>query len=69
MTPWAGFRADAEGLVLLTTDRAEAYSILAGLGSIVAEDERHANERRRIERPFPIPPISVVRREACNRAA
>jgi hypothetical protein len=47
------------GLVLLTADQSENFLLLSNcLGGIVAEDEVHARQLRRIvERPFPGPAV------------
>jgi hypothetical protein len=58
-TPLRWLQADSEGLCLLTRDRAENHRILtACLGGIVADDEIHARELRRVlERPWRVPEV------------
>jgi hypothetical protein len=60
--PLGWLQNGCRGLALLTRDRAVARRTLAGLASIVAEDDRHAAEVRRIlAHPFPSPPVTVWR--------
>ena len=55
------FRAGCTGLVVLSREPAEIYRLLMGFpGGILGEDEVHCAElRRTLERPWPVPPISV----------
>lgn len=60
-SPLRWLQADCEGLVLLTSGRAEYYRVLSNCrGGLVAEDEVHKAELRRIlERPWPAPNVMV----------
>jgi hypothetical protein len=55
------FRANCEGIVVLSRDPATIYSLLMEFhGGIWVEDEVHAAQLRRIlDRPWPLPPISI----------
>jgi len=67
-SPLSWLRADCRGLVLLG-DRASQYRILTLLNSIVAEDERHAAELRRIlVRPWPVPQVVSSQAEVRHAA-
>jgi hypothetical protein len=61
-------RAGCTGMVPLSHDLATTYSLLMGFpGGIEAEDEVHAAELRRIlERPWPLPSISIGAPLACE---
>jgi hypothetical protein len=61
-SPGNWLRADCEGLVLLSPDRAEAYRILSGcVGGIIAEDQSHARDLRQIlQRPWQGPTVTVA---------
>jgi hypothetical protein len=62
-SPLSWLRADCRGLVLLG-DRASQYRILTLLHSIIAEDEQHATELRRVlMRPWPAPQVIAPRAE------
>ena len=57
-TPLRWLQADCDGLCLLMKDAVENYRILSGCRSIMAEDEIHARELRRIlERPWAGPEV------------
>jgi hypothetical protein len=58
-TPLSWFRADCEGLVMLTPERGKHYRLLSQLqGGIITEDDDHAREARDIiERPWPAPRV------------
>ena len=59
-SPLNWLRARCQGLVILSPERAERYSLLAGCSAgLVAEDEEHAAALRDIlERPWPAPRVS-----------
>jgi hypothetical protein len=62
--PFAWLRGWMEGVVPLTTERAELYRLLADMPAIVAEDEAHKVAlRRALQRPYPLP------RVYCRKAA
>jgi len=69
-SPLNWFRAACSGLVILSSDRAEQYRLLAGCrGGIIAENEAHAVKLRAIlDRPFPAAPIYAHAREARHAA-
>jgi hypothetical protein len=68
-SPLAWLRADCDGLVMLSTDPADAYRLLSSLREIVAEDAEHAAELRRlVRRPWPLPRIVAAQSELCDAA-
>ena len=67
-SPLAWLRAGCDGLVFLSADPADAYRVLTGCHEIVAEDQQHATELRKlVRRPWPLPRISAGE-EARNAA-
>jgi hypothetical protein len=67
-SPLSWLQNGSTGIVPLARDHHSRWSVLAGLGSIIAEDVRHGDDLRRVlERPFPIPKIYV--RAAAAKAA
>ena len=70
-TPLRWLANDYRGIVLLTRDRRDQYRGLTCCDSIVAEDERHADELRKLlAHPWLAPPVYVRRgREVARRAA
>ena len=58
----AWFRGGCAGVVPLSRDAAETYTLLMGFhGGIIAEDQVHAAELRRIlERPWPLPSMTFA---------
>lgn len=69
-SPLAWLRAGCEGLVILSDDPPDVYRVLSGLGSIVAEDQQHAAElRRMVRRPWPLPRIVAAENGVQHAAA
>jgi hypothetical protein len=65
---WLG--NDCRGLVLLSRDRRDRYRVLTSLDAVVAEDEGHAAELRKLfEQPWLAPPIYVRRGRKVRNAA
>jgi hypothetical protein len=65
---WLG--NDCRGLVLLSRDRRDRYRVLTCLDAIVAEDEDHAAELRKLlEQPWLSPPVYVRRGREVRNAA
>jgi hypothetical protein len=68
-SPLAWLRARCDGLVILSSDPADAYRLLSGCCEIAAEDHQHAAELRKlVRRPWSLPRITVAAREAHNAA-
>jgi hypothetical protein len=68
-SPLSWLQNSSTGIVPLARDHHSRWSVLAGLGSIIAESIQHGDELRRVlERPFPIPKI-YVRATAAKAAA
>ena len=71
-SPMSWLRAGATGLCPLDHDALGIWRVLNVCRSLQAEDPNHARElRRALERPFPIPPITVPaarRRVGANHA-
>jgi hypothetical protein len=66
-SPLSWLRHGCQGIVLLSRDQREQYRTLTCLRSIVAEDEAHANELRRvISHPWPGPLVTVGHKVACH---
>lgn len=58
------------GLVLLSRDRRDRYRVLTVCDSILAEDERHADELRQLlQHPWLAPPVLVRRGREVRNAA
>jgi hypothetical protein len=69
-TPLRWLSNGGRGIVLLSRDRREQYRTLIFLESIVAEDERHADELRRLlTHPWLSPPVYVRRGREVRNAA
>lgn len=65
---WLG--NDCRGLALLSRDRRDRYRVLTCLDAIVAEDEEHAAELRKLlEQPWLSPPVYVRRGREVRNAA
>jgi hypothetical protein len=65
---WLG--NDCRGLVLLSRDRRDRYRVLTCPDAIVAEDEEHAAELRKLlEQPWLAPPVYVRRGREVRNAA
>lgn len=68
-SPLAWLRAGCDGLVILSRHPPDAYRILTDCQSIVAEDETHAAELRKLVRqPWPLPRIAAAIRETRSAA-
>ena len=69
-TPLRWLGNDCHGLVLLSRDRRDRYRVLTCLDAIVAEDEAHAAELRKLlEQPWLAPPVYVRRGREVRNAA
>lgn len=64
-SPLAWLRAGGTGLCILTGDPGEAQRLLLGCSRLLAENDEHAKELRRIvTRPYPAPRVYVARSKA-----
>lgn len=69
-SPLSWLRADCDGLVILSTEPAEAYRLLSSLHAIIAEDAQHVAELRRLVRqPWPLPSIRAAAHDEVSHAA
>lgn len=68
-SPFSWLRARCDGLAILSSDPADAYRLLSGCYEIVAEDNQHAIELRKlVRRPWPLPPIKIAAEEVDHAA-
>ncbi len=59
--PLAWLRAGCDGLVILSSEPADAYRLLSGCHEIIAENQQHAAELRKLVRqPWPRPRITAA---------